>query len=166
MRKDRLTACYHWMRKDSEHILHSADVQKILSIKDEESFGHGIFVYKDAHFGYFRPQPQHCSKLVKVNHPKVLESVILDIGIRLALCEATIRRWPIAHIKSLDATKRSIKAYRKSSVWGDIFYSFEKISRSRRVGGLQKFKMVISAWSENGDLIATIKAMGAAEISK
>lgn len=166
MRKDKLTPCYHWMRSGDPNFLDSADVQKILMIKDKEEFGHGIFVYKDAHYGYFRPQSQHCSKMVKANTPVVLESVIQDIGIRLALCEAATRRWSIACIRSLDTTKKSIKAYRKSFLWADILYSFEKISRSRRVGGLQKFKMVISAWSENGDLIATIEAMGVAEISE
>jgi len=164
MKIDKLTPCNHSMRSDGPNLLDSADVQRILMITDKEEFGHGIFVYKEVHHGYFRPQGQHCSQLVKTVHPVVLESMIQDIGVRLALCEAATHKWPSAHLKSITATDKSITAYQESSVWSDILYSFEKIGRTRCFGNSYVFKMKISAWSVNGGLIAVIKATGAVEI--
>jgi len=166
MNKDKLTPCYHWMRSDHPNFLDSADVQRILMVKDEEEFGHGIFIHKEVHYGYFRPQSQHCSQLVKTVHPMVLDDIIQDIGIRLALCEAATHKWPSAHFKSISATDKCIKVYQESSVWTDILYSFEKIGRPHRFGNGYMFKMKISAWSVNGNLVAVIKATGAVEIWK
>lgn len=166
MKIENVKPCYRWMRTDAPHIINSEDVQRILSIKDEESFGHGIFVYKDRHYGYFRPQSQHRSPLAKQPNPPVLEAVIQDVGIRLALCEAAISKWPVDSIHTISAKKERITVFRESCVWQDILFSFEKISRSRRVDGFQKFKMIIYAWSMGGELIAIIKAMGAAKIVK
>jgi len=166
MKIDKLTPCNHSMRSEDPNFLDSADVQRILMIKDSEEFGHGIFVYKSEHYGYFRPQSQHCSQAVKVHNPVVLESIIQDIGIRLALCEAATHKWPSTHIKSISATDKSITAYQESSVWSDILYSFEKIGRTRRFGNSYVFNMKISAWSVNGGLIAVIKATGAVEVWK